>query len=86
MTDFSPNLTALAPCSRRASFIKTASPAFQSILNEIRPDELDDARVVVAVCEIVIQSRKTVPLTGFLHASQLFAIKLRMIDASPVTR
>src|SRR5208337_1855827 len=38
---------------------EAASSTFQPILNEMRPDELDDSRVVVAVCEVVIQSRKT---------------------------
>src|SRR5208337_140532 len=41
------------------STFEAASSTFQPILNEMRPDELDDSRVVVAVCEVVIQSRKT---------------------------
>jgi hypothetical protein len=36
------------------SLIKTASTTFQSILHELRPDEFDDPRVVVAISEVVI--------------------------------
>jgi hypothetical protein len=54
----------------RLSLIKTASPSFQSILNELRPDKFDDARVVVAICE-VIQGRETMRLARPFHVSQL---------------
>ena|SRR5208282_4996504 len=66
------------------SLVEAASAALQPILYELRPDEFDDARVVVAICKVVIQGGETMPLARLFHVSQLGIAKLRMIDVSPV--
>jgi hypothetical protein len=62
--------------------LKTSCPPFHSVLDEIRPDELDYSRIVVAVREIVIESRETMLLTCFLHTVQLAVIEFVRVDVA----
>ena len=48
--------------------LKAPSAALHAIGHKIRPYELDDSRVVVAIRQIVIERRKAVLLAGFLHS------------------
>jgi hypothetical protein len=68
----------------RISLIKAASTTSQSIPNKLRPNEFDDARVVIAIRKVVIQGRETMPLARLFHLSQLAVVKLGIIDVAPV--
>jgi hypothetical protein len=59
-------------------------PPLPAIRYQVLPHELDHARIVVAVCEIVIQRRKAMPLASLLHVLELSVFKLVMINISPV--
>src|SRR5689334_19034594 len=62
-----------APCS-----------TFHLVLYQVRPHELDDAGIVVAVRKIMVQGREAMLLTGLLHTPQLAIFKFVMIDVSPI--
>lgn len=64
-----PRLQSGLGLAARDSIIKTAGSTFQSILNQLRPDELYDARIVIAIREIVVQSRETMALASSLHVT-----------------
>src|SRR5260370_21579236 len=67
-----------------ASILETAHAALEFIFDRVEPEPLDHTGVVVAVREIVIQSRKTMPLAGRFHLGKLRVIELWAIDVSPV--
>src|SRR5262245_5725104 len=54
------------------------------MLHQVCPNKLDDAGVVVAVCEVVIERGEAMLLAGFLHAGQLLGFKFMAIDVSPI--
>src|SRR6267378_1339278 len=53
------------------SILETAHAALEFIFDRVGPEPLDHTRVVVAVREIVVQSRKTMPLAGRFHLGKL---------------
>ena len=69
---------------KKFSIFETLRSTLHAIRHQILPDELDHARIVVAIREIVIQGREAMPLAGFLHVLQLPIFELVMIDISPV--
>src|ERR1700687_5186732 len=50
---------------------KTPGAAFHPVLDHLRPDKFDDARIVVAIGQVVVQGGKAVLLAGLLHRGQL---------------
>ena len=44
----------------------------------------DNAGIVIAVPEMVIESGEAVPFTGVFHLFQLLLIELRVVDVSPI--
>jgi hypothetical protein len=55
-----------------------------AVLHQVCPNELDYPRIVVAIGEVVIESRETVLLASFFHSGQLIRFKLVTIDVSPI--
>jgi hypothetical protein len=53
------------------SILKASGATLHLVGYQVRPDELDYSRVVVAISQIVIERREAMLLTGFLHALQL---------------
>jgi hypothetical protein len=49
------------------SILKTLYATLEFILDRVGPQPLDHSSVVVAVRQVVIQGRETVPLAGLLH-------------------
>ena len=47
--------------------LEASGSALHAIGHQIRPDELDYARIVVAIREVVIERRETMLLAGLLH-------------------
>ena len=73
---------------RPADYARLVLEAPRSSLHTVAPDLLphpfDDAGIVVAVPEVVIESRKAVAFTGVFHLFELLLIELRIVDVAPV--
>jgi len=67
------------------SVFKTANTALEPAL-QVLPHPLDYALVVVTVGKIVIQRGEAVLLAGLLHAVQLIATEIELIDVAPIER
>src|SRR5260370_22895208 len=68
-----------APLSRGPSVFETAHViAAETVRNQIRPQPLDNPRIVVAVRTAVIQRRKAVPRARLLHCLPLPLIEFRL--------
>src|ERR1700680_2996104 len=80
----------------RASTSSTCSPALALILKAVRvaateavgdrqvPQELDDARVVIAISQVVVERGEAVALAGGFHVREPLADEIRFIDVAPV--
>src|SRR5580700_7306466 len=63
--------------------LEAARPALESVPG-LLPKPLDDPRIVIAVAQIVIESREAMLLTCLLHLAQLAAIELVSLNVAPV--
>src|SRR5579883_3101822 len=68
------------------SILEAACAALHAVGDEIGPDELDDARVVVAIRKVVVQGRKAVPLARLFHGRELLRVETVAFDVAPIIR
>src|SRR5581483_4007427 len=67
-----------------ALVFETSSATLQLIGNHLLPNPLDDARVVIAIAEVVVEGREAMSLACGLHLLQLLLIKFWIVDVSPI--
>ena len=70
----------------RVSVVETSRSPLHLVFNEVGPNESNDSRVVIAVRQIMVQRRKTMPLAGRFHLAQLLGFEFVLIDVSPIER
>jgi hypothetical protein len=67
-----------------ALIFKASGSALHAVFDQVGPNELDYPRIVVAIGEIVIESRETMLLTSLFHSGQLICFEFVTVDVSPV--
>ena len=68
------------------SVIEASRSTLHLVLDEVGPHKPNDARIVIAVSQVVVQRREAVPLACRLHRGKLFRFKLVCVDVSPIKR
>lgn len=68
----------------RSPILKALRAALGSLLDQVFPHELNDARVVVAIGKVVVQGGEAMLLAGVLHFRQGFAFEFVAFDGAPV--
>src|SRR5437879_9614267 len=65
-------------------FEATGGAAAEVVLHRKAPQPLDDARIVIAIGQIMIQRGEAVMLASLLHVRELLGIEMKLIDIAPV--
>src|ERR1700756_1736430 len=64
--------------------LETSRSSLHTVAHHLLPHPFDNPGIVIAVPEVVIESRKAVPFTGMLHFFKLLLVELRVVDIPPV--
>src|ERR1700758_3434816 len=80
----SPCNCAMRPANYARLVLETSRSSLHTVADHLPPHPFDNAGIVIAVPEIVIESGEAVPFTSVFHLFELLLIELRVVDVSPI--